>query len=103
MAPTDIYVVPYDCVEPCDAYTAVTWLNYGDIAGQLTPGIILDGVLTTFPPETLVGGDSVTLEFDILRLVSGTHTIQPSPNGDAYIQTVKVYPPYSGQEEVNHT
>ena len=91
IVPTDMYLVPNDCDEPCNAYVAVTWLNYGDIAGQLTPGIILDGILTTFPTMTLEGGGAISLAFDIFGLAAGTHTIQPSPNGEAYIGTVNVY------------
>lgn len=95
IASIDIYIVPMDCVEPCDVYAAITWLNYGDITGQFTPGLIVDGVLTTFPSVSLDGGEAVSLAFDISGLMAGTHTIQASPNTGTALQTVNVYPVYS--------
>ena len=90
IAPVDIYVVPIYCGEPCNVYVAVTWLNYDYVTGQLTPGIIVDGTLTTFTPLILKSGDAVTLGFDISGLSAGTHTIQPTPNGEGHSQTVDV-------------
>lgn len=92
--PVGIYVVPYECVEPCDAFVAITWLNFTDVVKSFTPGVILDGVLYTFSPRKLAGGGGIDLGFDILGLSDGLHTIQPFPNGERYIETVKVYPPY---------
>lgn len=90
IAPVDIYVEPVYCGEPCNVYVAVTWLNYDYSPGQLTPGLIVDGVLTIFSPVTLRSGDAITLGFDIFGMTAGIHTIQPSPYGDSFMETVDV-------------
>jgi len=92
--PVGIYVVPYECVEPCKAFVAVTWLNFTDVVKSFTPGIILDGKLYTFSPWKLAGGGGIDLGYDILGLRDGLHTIQPFPNGERYIETIKVYHSY---------
>lgn len=90
IAPVDIYAIPSYCGEPCNVYVAVTWLNYDYVPGQLTPGLIVDGVLTTFSPVMLKSGDAVTLGFDIFGMTAGSHKIQPSPYGESYIEIVDV-------------
>lgn len=90
IAPVDIYVEPVYCGEPCNVYVAVTWLNYDYVTGQLTPGLIVDGVLTAFSPVTLKSGYAVTLGFDIFGMTAGTHTIEPTPYGESFRETVDV-------------
>lgn len=90
--PVGMYIIPYECVEPCDAYAEITWLNYTDVNRTFTPGIILDGVLTTFAPWRLAPGAALYLGIDIRRLSAGFRTIEPFPNGENFTDTVHVYP-----------
>lgn len=90
--PVGIYIIPYECVEPCDAYAEITWLNYTETVKTFTPGVIVDGRLTTFPPRRLAPGGALFSSFDIRRLSAGFHTIEPFPNGEEFIETVHVYP-----------
>jgi hypothetical protein len=90
--PYDIYVTPYDCIEPCDAVAELFYFNNSDIPRSFIPGIIVDSALTTFSTVALASGGQFYLAVDIKGLTAGQHTMQPFPNGESFAEYVMVYP-----------
>jgi hypothetical protein len=88
---TNIIAGPTSCVEPCETVATVTWQNTGDVQGEFTPEIIVDGNSNiTLPSEQLDRDQIVTHSFTIPSLMAGQHTIQASPNTGTTQQVIDV-------------
>jgi hypothetical protein len=78
---TAVYMTPItNCLFPCNLTVDIIWQNMGINIGTFVPAVVIDGIKTSFAPESLTGGETVLHTFSITGLTDGTHTICPDPN-----------------------
>lgn len=70
-----------NCTYPCPITVSATWENTGDISGNFTPNISIDGTPVTPPiygSEPLAGGSTSAVKtFAVTGLTAAPHTICP--------------------------
>lgn len=77
--------------DPCSVDAAITWTNDGALPGSFSPGVVVDGVLTTLSSEPLAAGAFVSHGFTIsgLTIAENPHLICASPG--PHCQSVTVF------------
>lgn len=78
---TDMVIDPTDCDELCDSTITITWTNTGGRTQTITPGIVIDEVMTpATAPITLAKHESAIVIFHVTGLTEGDHSVCPYPN-----------------------